>query len=74
MSEHVDLILRGGAISTLDRARPVASAVAIRDGRFVRVGSDVEVAPLVTAADRGPSTQGGTPDRPSELRRGRCIG
>ena len=35
-----DLILHGGRIHTLDRARPLASAMAIRDGRFQRVGSE----------------------------------
>jgi predicted amidohydrolase YtcJ len=44
-----ELILRGGAITTLDRARPTASAVAVADGRFVRVGSDEEVSQLAGA-------------------------
>ena len=33
------LILTNGAFATLDRERPQASAVAIRDGRFLAVGS-----------------------------------
>ena len=47
-----DLILHGGRITTLDRARPVATAVAIRDGRFLRVGDDREVLALA-----GPTTR-----------------
>lgn len=35
-----ELILHGGRVHTLDRAQPLAQAVAIRDGRFQRVGSD----------------------------------
>ena len=45
-----DLILHGGAITTLDRANPTAEAVAIKDGRFVAVGSDPEIMPLAGSA------------------------
>lgn len=38
-----DMILRGGKIVTLDKRSTVARAVAIRDGRFLAVGSDAEV-------------------------------
>ena len=41
-----DLLLLNGRFTTLDRANPTASAVAIRDGQFVAVGRTVEVAPL----------------------------
>jgi hypothetical protein len=37
------LILRGGKITTLDRANPIASAVAIAGGRFIAVGGDTAV-------------------------------
>jgi predicted amidohydrolase YtcJ len=47
-----DLILHRGLFTTLDRANPTASAVAISDGRFVRVGRDHEVLPLA-----GPNTR-----------------
>jgi predicted amidohydrolase YtcJ len=47
-----DLVLHGGHITTLDRANPVASAVAIRDGRFTAVGDDAEIVPLA-----GPNTR-----------------
>ncbi|MDB5856835.1 MAG: amidohydrolase [Ramlibacter sp.] len=47
-----DLILHRGVITTLDRARPLASAVAIQGGRILGVGSDADVALLA-----GPSTK-----------------
>jgi predicted amidohydrolase YtcJ len=47
-----ELILHHGSLRTLDRARPLASAVAVRGGRFVRVGSERDVLPLA-----GPHTQ-----------------
>jgi predicted amidohydrolase YtcJ len=47
-----DLILHHGAITTLDRSNPRATAVAIRDGRFDRVGADEDVLPLA-----GPTTR-----------------
>lgn len=40
--KHADIILFNGRITTLDRAKPVAQAVAVRDGRFIVVGSDSE--------------------------------
>jgi predicted amidohydrolase YtcJ len=46
-----DLILVNGAIHTVDDANPRATAVAIRDGRFVAVGND-EIRALA-----GPSTR-----------------
>ncbi len=47
-----DLVLTGGRIATLDPARPSASALAIRGGAFVAVGSDADVQRHV-----GPSTR-----------------
>ncbi|WP_292963560.1 amidohydrolase family protein, partial [Novosphingobium sp. UBA1939] len=38
-----DLLLVNAKVSTLDRANPVAEAIAIRDGRFLVVGSEGEV-------------------------------
>ncbi len=49
---HADLILHGARIATMDPARPTASAVAVRDGRFVAVGSVDDVMRL-----RGPLTR-----------------
>ncbi|GAA0760607.1 amidohydrolase [Ideonella azotifigens] len=54
MAENLtpDLILHRGLFTTLNRAQPTASAVAIKDGRFLRVGQDHEVMPLA-----GPQTK-----------------
>jgi len=50
--QHPDLILHHGLFTTLDRSNPVASAVAIKDGRFTTVGHDNEIVPLA-----GPNTK-----------------
>ena len=47
-----DLILLHGRLATLDERRPLASAAAISNGRFVAVGTDAEV-----MAYRGEQTQ-----------------
>ncbi|BEP37642.1 amidohydrolase [Variovorax sp. V11] len=47
-----DLILFNGRFTTLDRANPEAAAVAIKDGRFVQVGSAEEILSLA-----GPGTR-----------------
>jgi len=47
-----DLILHHGLIKTLDRTNPSASAVAIKDGKFLAVGHDAEVMALA-----GPGTR-----------------
>ena len=41
-----DVILHHGRFTTLDRGQPEASAVAIRAGVFIAVGSDAEILPL----------------------------
>jgi predicted amidohydrolase YtcJ len=46
-----DLVLRGGAVYTVDAARSWATAVAVRDGRIVYVGTDSVPRGLI-----GPST------------------
>jgi imidazolonepropionase-like amidohydrolase len=43
MNSSAELILYNGKITTLDRQNPEAEAVAMRDGRFVAVGSEREV-------------------------------
>ncbi|WP_186169690.1 amidohydrolase [Burkholderia gladioli] len=53
-----DLILHNGRITTLDRARPVVSAVAIADGSFIAVGDDAEIMPLAGDATRVIDLQG----------------
>jgi len=45
-TEKPDLILVNGRFTTLDPQRPQAEAVAIRDGKFMAVGSKQEVMPL----------------------------
>ncbi|MBC8113233.1 MAG: amidohydrolase family protein [Candidatus Saccharimonas sp.] len=47
--EPADLVLLGGKIVTVDRQERVASAVAVRAGRIVAVGSDAEMAKLIGA-------------------------
>src|SRR5438876_1632948 len=51
-SALADVILHHGNVTTLDRSNPTATAVAIRDGRFLRVGADADVLPLA-----GPATK-----------------
>ena len=45
-TEGTDLILHQGRFATLDRSNPTASAVAIKDGRFVQVGHERDIVPL----------------------------
>ncbi|WP_367871908.1 amidohydrolase [Luteolibacter sp. Populi] len=40
-----DLILRNGKITTLDPAKPEATALAIKDGRILATGSDADITP-----------------------------
>jgi predicted amidohydrolase YtcJ len=47
-----EIILYRGLFTTLDRSNPTASAVAIRDGRFTRVGRDEEIMAMA-----GPGTK-----------------
>ncbi|WP_269747038.1 amidohydrolase family protein [Elstera litoralis] len=47
-----DLILYRGQFTTLDKSNPVASAVAIKDGKFQAVGREEEILPLA-----GPETR-----------------
>ena len=47
-----EFILHRGRFTTLDRGNPVASAVAIKGGRFVAVGSEKDILPLA-----GPETR-----------------
>jgi predicted amidohydrolase YtcJ len=45
-----ELILVNGHFHTVDEAQPVVTAVAIRDGRFLAVGSDDEMRALAAPA------------------------
>ncbi|MEX2181519.1 MAG: amidohydrolase [Gemmatimonadaceae bacterium] len=51
-AQEADLILTGGRFWTGDTTRPMAQAVAIRDGKFIAVGSDADVAPHRTGRTR----------------------
>ena len=51
-ASNADLILHRGRFTTLARSQPTASAVAIRGGRFMAVGTDSEVMALA-----GPKTK-----------------
>ena len=51
-SVPADLILHGGKVVTLDKRSSIAQAVAIRDGKFLAVGSDADVKRF-----SGPSTK-----------------
>ncbi|MGL4289128.1 MAG: amidohydrolase [Phreatobacter sp.] len=52
MAQFPDLILFNGKITTLDRQRPEATAVAIRDGRFLAVGDERDIVQLAGPATR----------------------
>lgn len=45
--EPADLVVRGGAIHTVDDALGTVRALAVRDGRIVAVGGEDEVSPLI---------------------------
>src|SRR5258707_3072760 len=47
-----DLILHRGLFTTLARSHPTATAVAIRDGRFLAVGTDKEIMALAGATTK----------------------
>ncbi|WP_274851095.1 amidohydrolase [Serratia marcescens] len=52
MNHHASLIITNGKFHTVDRQHPTAQAVAIRDGKFLAVGSESEV-----MQHAGPETQ-----------------
>jgi predicted amidohydrolase YtcJ len=47
-----DLVLKNGNIITVDAHDTIAEATAVLDGKFVRVGSNDDVAPLIGEATR----------------------
>ena len=62
-----DLILVNAKVTTLDRENPVAEAVAIRDGKFLAVGSQAEVraaAEGATVSDAGGRLSFDVADKP----------
>ena len=52
MTDSADLVLRGGTVLVMDEAASRATAVAVRDGVIVAVGSDAEVTLHVGPATR----------------------
>ncbi|WP_142846159.1 amidohydrolase [Telmatospirillum sp. J64-1] len=52
MTEAADTVLHHGLVTTLDPANPAATAIAIKDGRFLAVGQDREVMALADAATK----------------------
>lgn len=55
---HPDIIFHHANITTLDRSKPTATAVAIKDGRFTAVGTDQEIMPLAGRNTRVVDLQG----------------
>ena len=47
-----DLILLNGRFTTLDKSKPTATAVAIKDGKFIAVGGDSEISQLKSDSTR----------------------
>ena len=47
-----DLIILNGRFTTLDKSKPTATAVAIKDGRFISVGDDGEIGQLKSDSTR----------------------
>jgi predicted amidohydrolase YtcJ len=55
-----DLIITNGRIYTVDNARPIVSALAVRNGRVVFVGSDAEARALASSATQTIDLHGAT--------------
>src|SRR5690348_14027909 len=49
---QADLVLTNGRIYTVDNARPLVTAMAVRDGKVMFVGSDAEARALVRPSTR----------------------
>ena len=47
-----DVIFHNGRITTLNKSQPQANAVAVKDGKFVAVGTDAEVLALAGSGTR----------------------
>ncbi|MGN6681240.1 MAG: amidohydrolase family protein, partial [Streptosporangiaceae bacterium] len=50
--QEADLVLRGGAVYTVDAARSWAQAVAVRDGALLAVGTNEQVAAVTGAGTK----------------------
>ena len=53
-----DLVLFNGKVFTVEKAMPWAQAVAVRDGKFIAVGTDVEVKKLIGSSTQAIDLQG----------------
>jgi predicted amidohydrolase YtcJ len=49
--EPADLVLLGGKVITLDPQQRVSTALAVRDGKIIAIGSDAEIEPLARGAN-----------------------
>ncbi|MBZ8142694.1 amidohydrolase [Rubrivivax gelatinosus] len=58
MADHPDAVFHDGRITTLDRGRPEAQALAVRDGRIAAVGDSAELLSSAGAATRRVDLQG----------------
>ena len=52
LTQSPDLILHNGRFTTLNRANPIASAVAIKDGKFLAVGGNADIMSLAGTATK----------------------
>ncbi|RRD89752.1 amidohydrolase [Conchiformibius steedae] len=52
MNTPIETIFYNGNITTLDKGKPQAQAVAVANGRFVAVGSDSEILPMADGQTR----------------------
>ena len=57
---RADLVLTNGRIYTVDNARPIVSALAVRSGRILFVGSDAEARALAAPSTRVIDLHGAT--------------
>src|SRR6202011_5409663 len=55
-----DLVLTNGHVYTVDNARPVVTAIAVRGGRLIFVGSDAEARVLASPSTRLVDLHGAT--------------
>ena len=60
MTHHPDLIIRDGAVRTMDPAAPFAEAVAVTGDRITAVGSNADIAALAGPRTETVSAGGGT--------------
>lgn len=57
---YADLVLHNGKIITVDQNFSLAQAIAVRDGKILKVGRDAEILPLAGPATRRINLQGRT--------------